>query len=95
MIYDWNPSDRVALVDYDYVPMERCEVADLTPIRECYLQQRHYVARVRQACGGRDVVGLVVPPLRPFVAERWVGGVRPWDVLPTEETDGKDRRVDR
>lgn len=54
--------------------MEAFDVATLTPVRECYLKQYHYVARMPYVCG------LVAPMPAPFYPDRWHGGVRPWDV---------------
>ena len=74
-VYDWNEQARIALVEPGaYVQLDSFDVANLTPIRECYLRQYHYVASaiVNGLCviGRRDIPG------------RWHGGIRPWE---TEE----------
>jgi len=74
-VYDWNESERIALVEPGrYVPMDSFDTANLTPVRECYLKQYHYVARMPYE------YGLIAPSPAPFHADRWHGGVRPWEV---------------
>lgn len=75
-IYDWNEHDNVALVHPGkYMKIESFDVADLEPVRECYLKQYHYVACVE----GLNK-GLIITRRRPYMPKLWHGGIRPWEV---------------
>jgi hypothetical protein len=74
-VLDWNEQEHIALVRPGiYVRLDSFDVKNLTPVRQVYLRQYHYVATVRDHVAGLLITG------RSVIPGDWHGGIRPWDV---------------